>query len=287
MYNKEGKIKRKIKMDKARKRYTYKNDEEGVDITIIEIKSNDNINKFLEIDDEILELECKRKSIYVLHYPKDKKLVSYGLINDIIDYKKINHYCNTEEGSSGSPILSLNNYKVIGVHYGAAKNNYIKINYGTYIKYIINNKFKNSLNAIEPPSYNYNREKGKNLDLYSMPKKRVRKSNKDKNENQENGKRIRIIVPANQNIIFKDLLKRYEAKILDLFFIHMVNFLFIHFRGIFNFFIKQLYLKSNIDKKIPAKNDNNKNCYKLLNDYNSLKYKRIKLPQIALIIIMI
>ena len=55
--NKEGKIKREIKMDETRKRFTYKNDEEGVDITIIEIKSNDNINNFLEIDDEILKLE--------------------------------------------------------------------------------------------------------------------------------------------------------------------------------------------------------------------------------------
>ena len=123
MFNKNEKIKKEITIDESRKRYTYKNDEEGIDITIIEIKSNiDNINNFLEIDDEILELECKRKSIYILHYPKDKKLVSYGLINDIIDDKKINHYCNTEEGSSGSPILSLNNYKVVGVHYGGIKN---------------------------------------------------------------------------------------------------------------------------------------------------------------------
>ena len=124
MYDKEKKIKREIAIDESRKRYTYNNIEEGIDITIIEIKSNiDNINNFLEIDDEIIELECKRKSIYILHYPKDKKLVSYGLIKDTLDNKKINHYCNTEEGSSGSPILSLNNYKVVGVHYGGSKTN--------------------------------------------------------------------------------------------------------------------------------------------------------------------
>jgi V8-like Glu-specific endopeptidase len=145
-------IEKEIKMDESRKRYTYINDNEGIDFTIIEIKPNkDNIYNYLEIDDEILELECNRKSIYLLHYPKDKKLVSYGLINGIIEGKKINHYCNTEEGSSGSPILSLNNNKIIGVHYGGSKAIKIKVNYGTYIKYIIsefNNIYKDEIKNI-------------------------------------------------------------------------------------------------------------------------------------------
>jgi len=68
-----------------------------------------------------------RKSIYILQYPKDKRLLSYGLMKDISDSKKINHYCNTEDGSSGSPILSLNNFKVIGVHYGGSKINFWNI----------------------------------------------------------------------------------------------------------------------------------------------------------------
>jgi hypothetical protein len=60
-----------------------------MDITIIEIKPNkDNIDNFLEIDDKILELECIRKSIYIIYYLKDKILVSYGLINDILEIKK-------------------------------------------------------------------------------------------------------------------------------------------------------------------------------------------------------
>ena len=68
-----------------------------------------------------------RKSIYILQYPKDKRLVSYGLMKDISDGEKINHYCNTEDGASGSPILSLNNFKVIGVHYGGSKINFWNI----------------------------------------------------------------------------------------------------------------------------------------------------------------
>ena len=148
VYNKEKNIEeeKEIRIDNSRKKLTIKKDKEGIDITIVEIKSNkDNINNFLKIDDKILELKCKRKSIYILHYPKDNILVSYGLMKDISDGKKIRHYCNTEKGSSGSPILSLNNFKVIGVHFGGCENN-IKINFGTFIKYAINefnNKYKN------------------------------------------------------------------------------------------------------------------------------------------------
>ena len=154
MYSSEEKknIEKEIIIDESRKRYTYINDQEGIDFTIIEIKPiKDKIRNFLQIDEEILELECNRKSIYLLHYPKDKKLVSYGLIKGIIDGKKIIHYCNTEEGSSGSPILSLNNYRVIGVHYGGSNKMNIKFNYGTYIKYIINefnNIYKDEIKKI-------------------------------------------------------------------------------------------------------------------------------------------
>jgi len=151
MYNKERKIEeeKKIRIDESRKKFTIKNEEEGIDLTIIEIRQyKDEINDFLRVDDNILELDCKRKSIYILHYPKDKRLVSYGLLNDIYEGKKINHYCNTEYGSSGSPILSLNNFKVIGVHYGGSQIINAKFNFGTFIKYAINdfnNKYKNEI----------------------------------------------------------------------------------------------------------------------------------------------
>ena len=146
-YNKEKKKEeeKEIRIDNSRKKYTIKKEKEGIDITIIEIIQKDEINNFLEMDDEILELDCNRAPIYILHYPKNKRLVSYGLMKNISDGKKINHYCNTERGSSGSPILSLNNFKVIGVHYGGFEKK-IKLNFGTFIKYAINefnNKFKN------------------------------------------------------------------------------------------------------------------------------------------------
>jgi len=77
--------------------------------------------------------------------------VSYGLLKDIMDNQKINHYSRTEEGSSGSPILSLETFKIIRIHYGSSPNK--KLNYGAFIKYVIdliNNKYKykNEINII-------------------------------------------------------------------------------------------------------------------------------------------
>ena len=138
MYNKEKheNVEKRIKIDGSRKKFSLLSKDEGIDITFIEIKPNkDNINEFLEFDEKILEIECKRKSIYILHNPKEKILVSYGLINRIDD-NEIIHYCNTEEGSSGSPIISLDTFKVIGVHYGSSSKH--KFNYGTFIKNILN-----------------------------------------------------------------------------------------------------------------------------------------------------
>ena len=72
-------------------------------------------------------------------------------MKNIIDNKTINHYCNTEEGSSGGPILSLETFKVIGIHYGCNNNSQIKSNLGTFIKFAIdlfNNKYKDEINII-------------------------------------------------------------------------------------------------------------------------------------------
>ena len=90
--------------------------------------------------------QYRKSSIYILHYPNEK-YVSYCLINELREDKVIVHLCNTENGSSGIPILSLKSNKVIGVHYGGIKNKY---NYGTNIKYAINEinlEYKNEINV--------------------------------------------------------------------------------------------------------------------------------------------
>ena len=108
---------------------------EKLDVTIIEIKDNLN-NKYLELDDEIINYFKLNKneeesdinniystdSIYLINYPENKEVVvSYGQPPDF-SKSEIFHKCSTKEGSSGSPILLINNQKLIGIHYGASKN---------------------------------------------------------------------------------------------------------------------------------------------------------------------
>ena len=146
-----------IVIDESRQKFTSKK----LDITIIEIKPNkDKINNFLSVDSDInkdnniLEQLYKSASIYILHYPKGNKIkVSYGLSYGI-NNNEIRHLCNTEEGSSGSPILSLDTFKVIGIHKGAPRMH--KNNLGTLMKnaveefiqseYNTNNSIKNKEN---------------------------------------------------------------------------------------------------------------------------------------------
>ena len=89
-------------------------------ITIIEINEYDNINNYLEIDDDNLfriniNSYYENKSIYILHFLENEKAsVSYGFLNQLFQYN-INHTCYTESTSNGGPILNLSNNKLIGL----------------------------------------------------------------------------------------------------------------------------------------------------------------------------
>ena len=130
-----------LKLDDKRK--IYRDDEK--DIAIIEIKKEDNYNynDMLEIDYNIFEEKNIKelKSIYIIHYPIGKELsLSIGLIDKIKD-ENITHKCATESGSSGAPIINLNNFKVIGINIGADK--VLSLNIGLLLKESINNFNKN------------------------------------------------------------------------------------------------------------------------------------------------
>ena len=148
------KIDKKIIINSKRKTYTSKE----LDTTIIEIKKKDEIKSFLDIDEKLLELSseelkeyCKGKDIYVIQYPKGFKSSFHSGIIKGINKNVIHHFCATEKGSSGSPIISLWNFKVLGIHKGYNNIN----NLGTLITVPIKefiNKFKNNkikLNDIE------------------------------------------------------------------------------------------------------------------------------------------
>ena len=123
-------------------RMKYTNEE--YDITIIEIKKEDEINNYLELDDNIINdiinnnnknKNYMDKTIYIIQYPKGELSVSYGILDQIYEDKKynFNHKCSTEGGSSGSPILNINN-KLIGIHKEGYNNKYNK---GTFLNYPI------------------------------------------------------------------------------------------------------------------------------------------------------
>ena len=121
------------------------------DITIIEIKdNNDKIKDYLEIDQEIMKEGANTsflgESIYVLQYPEKEKLVSYGILKEIMEDKNynFNHICSTFNGSSGSPIINLKSNKVIGVHKEADGNN--NYNKGLFLNYPIKDLYNEYIN---------------------------------------------------------------------------------------------------------------------------------------------
>ena len=114
----------------------------------IEILPEDKIINFLEIDSDLfknkeIEYIYKRKSIYVLHYPRGEKAAMNSGILKNLNNETIIHLCNTEPGSSGGPIILLDNLKVIGFHKGS-KMKYPE-NEGILIKYPISEFIKNNI----------------------------------------------------------------------------------------------------------------------------------------------
>ena len=146
---------------------------EKYDTTIIEIKNEDNIKNYLELDDTIIDniihiknknIDYIDKTIYIIQYPEGILSVSYGILINIFEDKKytFNHKCRTKEGSLGSPILGLNN-KVIGIHKKGTK----LFNLGSFLDYPIkefiqqfnNNNNKNNYEANHFNSINDDKNK--------------------------------------------------------------------------------------------------------------------------------
>ncbi len=125
---------KEIKITSSRKTYTN----EKYCFTFIELIPEDKIDDFLEIDqnvfksDELLKNIYIKSSIYVLHYLKGNKVAySSGLLSELDDFN-IHHLCNTDNGSSGGPILCSDTFKVIGIHAGTSHN--FNLNRGILIK---------------------------------------------------------------------------------------------------------------------------------------------------------
>ena len=116
--------------------------DEKIDFCIIEIKKHDGINNYLVIDENIdsedySNLDYKGKSIIVPSIMENQQ-VEFGY-GEVLSCKNkscfFHHNCNTENGSSGGPIISVKNMKVIGIHKGYDIKN--RKNVGIFIKNIL------------------------------------------------------------------------------------------------------------------------------------------------------
>ena len=126
----------------------FKTTDKDIDFTLIEIREEDNINNFLEIDENIYTNDYKNKQIFSVQHPGGDELnYSHGKILGKKDGLLLNSV-GTLGGSSGYPLILFNNLKVIGLHKGCVYDeNENKINVGIPINLIIDTIY--AINAIK------------------------------------------------------------------------------------------------------------------------------------------
>ena len=154
----DDKIEKNILIDKSRLTFT----DPDLDVTIIQIKPEDEIDTFLDVDENVFNKDYnkiykKGTPIYLLPYPEGVFAShAVGRIDQILK-EGIFHSCSTDPCSSGSPILLLSTLKVIAIHIGTKKEKAESNNLGIWIKYPIeefNKKYpngvKDNINPIKP-----------------------------------------------------------------------------------------------------------------------------------------
>ena len=208
----DEKILKSIKIEDTRKIFSSKK----YDVTFIEIiEEKDDIVNFLEIDDKIFEIQkyledfyndmYSRNSIYILNHPEGKNVVvSYGTLKEIND-TYIHHYCSTKKGSSGSPILSLNNFSVIGIHCGSSEK--FDYNKGIFIKYPIIEFYEEMKKEIKIIDIKINNQKkigevklnNNNQPNIDQKDKKIQNNNIYINSEFENNKNIKKGISKNNN----------------------------------------------------------------------------------------
>jgi len=197
-----------INIDKNSKIYSSVNYE--YDIMIIKLKKEDEIDNYLDIDQNIFvknsELSYKDEPIYILHIPMHSEAsISYGTGVELINEYDIKHKCNTNYCSSGGPILNFFTNKVIGIHKGSVKTddgNNIDFNIGTFLKFPLNELKKlNQNNNINMDNSNKNKNKNKNNNL---------------NNNNKNKSNLNNILSNNKLCDSKQLIKEFIELKMDI-----------------------------------------------------------------------
>ena len=129
---------------------------EKLDYICIEIFDEDLIWDFYDIETDILNNSFDNNlSVYLSFYENGQSLKIYcRQIQELKNNEWIFYDIEKKEGSNWAPIfLKSNNFKLIGIHYD--KNKKKKIQYGTYLKYIIDDIIKQKRGDIENKLFNF------------------------------------------------------------------------------------------------------------------------------------
>lgn len=136
----KNEIKNEIKIELNKEKRYIKYFKEPIDITIIEILDSDNIITdipFFNYDEKYTEgyNQYINKKIFIMGYPRGSEIrIDQGKIIRLKNNFEFIHRCDSDYGSSGSPIL-LYDKTLIGIHKGKDKDNN---KYATFIGTIIN-----------------------------------------------------------------------------------------------------------------------------------------------------
>ena len=191
------------------------------DITVIEIQETDELYKDIEflnydpLDGQQHYSIYKDKEIFTIQHPlgNDSHTAS-GKITNIIRDCEFNHTISTTGGSSGCPIILLNNNQVIGIHKGGYEKS--KINAGTFIGVIIDEiikDFRKKNNYIISEINIKDNDVNKDIRILNSYEEYMRKTNLDLDNNLKNEEEIKECeIKINDQLINFSYYHRFKRK---------------------------------------------------------------------------
>ena len=120
--------------------------DEKIDFTCIEIKEEDKIHTFFNLDDNVLDINHSNKdhlnqNVIIFGINKNDNQIGFsnGIIKKNVEDYAFFYTCNTYPGCSGGCIVNQFNNNVIGIHKGEVViKNEKPVNSGLYIRNVIN-----------------------------------------------------------------------------------------------------------------------------------------------------
>ena len=193
------------------------------DIAMIEIKESDNIYKdieFLDYDNNYINkgyIIYENVDIFSIEHPYgDDALCASGKIININEYE-FDHDISTDNGSSGCPIILLNNninsIQVIGIH---KEGDYIKkLNGGTFIGEILNKELnnENKNNYIVAEIYVKDEDINNDIRILNSYEECVRSEGREIKEDYKNEEEIkRCQIEINNELIKFNYFHKFKSK---------------------------------------------------------------------------